>query len=81
MTKPLTFEEYWDRVVTRMNPETTDSKIFPYLKGITENTWNAAMLEATLICNNKDKEYEDSAIIDKDVILDIAVEIESLKSE
>jgi len=78
MTKPLTFEEYWKNVASTMSDEHV---IPPYLQEIVKITWNRAMMEAALVCNNMEEQYEESCILDKDVILDIAVEIESLKSE
>lgn len=78
MTKPLTFEEYWKNISSTMSD---DHGITSYLHEIVKITWNRAMMEAALVCNNMEEQYEESCILDKDVILDIAAEIESLKSE
>jgi ssDNA-specific exonuclease RecJ len=78
MTKPLTFEEYWIQCYKNLPP---DNRFHDVFKTVIKNTWNRAMMEAVLVCNNMEEQYEESCILDKDVILDIAVEIESLKSE
>jgi hypothetical protein len=77
MIKPLTFEEYWNACVWDI-PKT--DPMLTKLRRICENSWNQAILEATDICNNKLKEYKESAFVDLELVEDICKEIKSLKS-
>ena len=72
MNKPTTFIDYWDDYSKNLCSQQDYENL--------EKCWNFAMDQAALICNNTDEKWEDSSIIDKDVIIDIAAEIESLKS-
>ena len=76
MIKPLTFEEYWNTIQSRLA-----FTICSDIKVITKNTWDIATRQAELICINLEEENEGVAILDKDIFMDIAAEISALKSE
>jgi hypothetical protein len=65
------FDELWNNIIHKPPYSVTDSQYFKLI-------WDAAIRSAVEVCNQKDEEYKDSVIIDKDIITDIATEIEQL---
>ena len=67
MNKLLTFKEYWKSL-----------GIDNDFKPIIRETWNAAITQAVKIVNNTEEQYEESVFLDRDILVDIAADIEGL---